>query len=298
MKRAAGAALRLWVAAGGILLAGPPAITAAVDEPLLVLETEIFGEGEGVLRWPNGVAAAAEGEIVATDLFGGRLIVFHRGDEGWKPKRTIHLDGAPAAVVALPDRYLVGIRGVPGLTAIDREHWQLRRVPLPEEVVPGAMAAVSGGAVLIHDAAGGRFLFLAESGSVTARIPVPGLIRALAAAPGEGFFAAVPAEGAVETITAAGTVAARWIVPGVEPRSAWPAALLSEPDGDLLVLDRHGGRVVFLDARGRPRGTGSREGRTAGLLHHPSAMAWIPTGRIAIADQGNGRVQIFRVLPH
>lgn len=174
----------------------------------------------------------------------------------------------------------------------------MRRVPLPGDAVPGALAGLFGGAVLIHDAAGDKVLFLAESGSVTGTTPLPGLVRALAGAPGEGFFAAAPAAGAVEKITRAGIAAERWIVPGVEPRSAWPVALLSESDGDLLVLDRHGGRVVFLDARGRPRGSGSREGRTAGLLHYPSAMAWIPGGRIAVADQGNGRVQIFRVLPH
>jgi hypothetical protein len=61
-----------------------------------------------------------------------------------------------------------------------------------------------------------------------------------------------------------------------------------------VVVDRHGGRILALDASGRLVGVGSGRGWNPGQLLLPTAIALFPDGRVVVADQGNSRVQIFR----
>ena len=65
-------------------------------------------------------------------------------------------------------------------------------------------------------------------------------------------------------------------------------------EGDLLVLDRHGHRLVLFNSKHRFPGTGARRGWEPGLLLFPAAVTAFPDGRIAVADQMNGRLQIYR----
>ena len=80
------------------------------------------------------------------------------------------------------------------------------------------------------------------------------------------------------------------------PVPAWPDGIVIEPGGALLLADRHGHRVVALDAAGRLTGTGSGKGWKPGRLLSPAGMARLADGRLVVADRGNGRVQVFRRL--
>ena len=80
------------------------------------------------------------------------------------------------------------------------------------------------------------------------------------------------------------------------PTPAWPVGVLVEDDGEIVIVDRHGGRVQVLETSGRWIGTGSRRGWEPGLLRSPAGLAQLPDGRLVVADQGNGRLQIFRRL--
>jgi hypothetical protein len=75
---------------------------------------------------------------------------------------------------------------------------------------------------------------------------------------------------------------------------AWPTGLAAEPGGTLLVVDRHVGRVLVLDATGQVAGLGSRQGWEPGLLLFPAGIARLPGGLVLVADEGNGRAQLFR----
>jgi hypothetical protein len=141
--------------------------------------------------------------------------------------------------------------------------------------------------------AGKQVLTLSGSGSVVNRVGVEGYIRALAAAPGGGFFAAVPHEERVDRYRADGKTREPWAIPGDSPLPSWPCSLSMDARGRLLVLDRRGGRIVRLDVTGRVDGVGSRRGWAEGLLLYPAAVTILADGRVAVADQGNGRVQIF-----
>ena len=85
-------------------------------------------------------------------------------------------------------------------------------------------------------------------------------------------------------------------MPGLGPAPAWPVGLIVEDNGEIVVADRHGGRILVLDTSGRWIGSGSRRGWEPGLLRFPSDIARLPDGRIVVADQGNGRIQLLRRL--
>lgn len=86
----------------------------------------------------------------------------------------------------------------------------------------------------------------------------------------------------------------RWVLPSEGPVPAWPVGIAVEPSGSLAIVDRHGGRLLVLDATGEPEGAGSRRGWESGLLLFPAGIDRLDNGSLVVADEGNGRVQFFR----
>ncbi|MGB5878581.1 MAG: hypothetical protein WBH85_01010, partial [Thermoanaerobaculia bacterium] len=117
---------------------------------------------------------------------------------------------------------------------------------------------------------------------------------ALAATAAGGFLAAVAAQGAVLYFDANGELSATWHLPASGKIPAWPVGLAVEPGGDVVVVDRHAGRLLVLDATGRVVGLGSRKGWEPGLLLYPADLVRLPNGHLLVADEGNGRAQVFR----
>ena len=169
---------------------------------------------------------------------------------------------------------------------------------LPAGTVPGALAAAADGGLLVYDAAASRVLALNDAGQAAAETAVSGRLTALAAAAGGGFYAVFADQARIVRYGTRGELLGDWQVPGEAPVPAWPDGLVVEPSGDLLITDRHAGRVVALDATGRLTGIGSARGWKPGRLLSPAGIARLSDGRLAVADRGNGRVQIFRkVVP-
>jgi len=279
------------------LLAGVSVLPAAAQSnraPVLIWHGAINGEELSLLRWPMAVASAGPGEVAVADSKNPRLVVFHLVEGEWSAAATVTLPGPPSGMAAVGGRYLLSLRGQSGLLEVEREKWTYRVVPLPGGTVPGALAATPDGGLLVYDDAGRQVLRRGKDGSVSSTIPVPGPVRALAAGRGGDFFAAVPHQGEVVHYGSTGAETGRWPIPGVHPSPSWPVGLAVTTGGELLVLDRNGGRVVVLDIGGAVKGFGSREGGDAGLLHYPSGLALCPDGLIVVADQGNCRVQLFQ----
>ena len=68
----------------------------------------------------------------------------------------------------------------------------------------------------------------------------------------------------------------------------------SSSASSLVVVDRHAGRLLELDANGQLTGVGARRGWEPGLLLYPAGAARLPDGGVVVADEGNGRTQFFR----
>ncbi len=263
----------------------------------LVFESVLRGEGDAELRWPVGVAAAAPDEVVAADASGKRLVVFRKSEGGWGALRSLTLPGTPAGIAGSGERYLVTTRGPEGLFLVDRGTWTLRPLALPRGSRPGALAAAPDGAFLLHDAGSSQILTLSSSGAVTGRRPAAGRVQALAAAPDGGHYAADALGGAVARFGDDGAERASWRLPGDGARSPFPCALAVSGSGPPIVLDRHMARLLRLEAGGRVEVLGGVRGHEPGRLFYPRAAASLSPDRIAIADSGNGRIQIVRLEP-
>lgn len=266
----------------------------AADEPrLLAWDVVVDSEDSTAVRKPTGVAAGSDSELAVVDAHGNRMILFGFSGTEWTEKQTVDLPGTPLAVAHDGTRYLVSLRGERGLMAVESPGHTLRPVSLPAGAVAGAVAGIPGGGFLVHDTAGHQVLNLTRAGKVERETPVETGVVGLAAAGAGGFFVSLPAEGEILRYGANGKLSDRWTVPSQEPVPAWPISMV-QVEGDLIALDRHGHRLVVFDSKHRLLGIGARRGWEPGLLLFPVAVAAFPNGRIAVADQMNGRVQIYR----
>ena len=273
-----------------------PQALAAGQTPsrFLALETVLQGEDFGDLRWPVGVAAASTEQVAVADIFDQRLVIFELTDGAWKFERTVSLPSSPRGAAHDGRRYLLSLGG--GLVTLEGPDYEVEHLALPAGVVAGCVAAIPGGGFWVHDAAGGKALALDADGGIRRSVSVTGHVVALASAPNEGFYTALADVAQVRRHDREGRVLKTWTVPGVGPVPAWPSGLVAAAGGDIVVVDRHGGRILALDASGRLTGVGSGRGWEPGQLQFPSAIAPFSDGRLVVADQGNSRVQIFRPI--
>ncbi len=268
-------------------------LSAQTPSRVLALETSLQGEDFGDLRWPVGVAVASAERLGVADVFGKRLLVFVLDAGTWNVERTITLPASPRALAHDGRRYLVSLANGT-LVSVEGDDFNMRMLVLPAGTVPGSLAARSGGGLLVHDLAGDKVLVLGEDDAVRGEVVVAGGLKAIASAPDGGFYAALPATAEVLRHGPDGELLRTWTVPGQGPVPAWPSDLFAAPGGDVVVIDRHGGRILALDAAGRVVGVGAGRGWQPGQLLFPTAIAEFPDGRVIVADQGNSRVQIFR----
>lgn len=296
------------------LLAIAPGVAAkARDEerrgprlrPLVALDESFTGVEERDLRLPVAIAAGPGDELAVADAHGPRLWILRRTGAAWQPERVLDLPGAPVALIRHGDAYLVSVRGVagsaPGLVAYEGVGHLQRRLPLPADVVPGALASVPGeDRVLVHDLAASRVLRLVPGGEIVpfdaagSGVEIEGWVSGLAGIPGGGFLAAIADRGEIRRFDAAGELEASWSLPAANGVPAWPAGLAVEPGGDVIVADRHGNRLIVFSADGTVEGSGSGRGWEAGSLLFPADLTRLGDDRLAVADLGNGRIQVFR----
>lgn len=275
------------------LLACLPGAFAAEEVRLFAWDTVVDSEDSSAVGIPTGVAAGSDDELVVVDAHDNRLVVFGFSGTEWTVRQTVNLPATPLAVAHDGTRYLVSLREGKGLMAVEGARHQLRPVSLPAGSVAGVVSAVTGGGFVVHDTAGHKVLTLTPAGKVGSESPVDPGVVGIAAARGGGFFTSRPATGEIVRYDATGRETGRWTVPAVEPVPAWPVSMV-QIDGDLIALDRHGHRLVQFDSKNRFQGIGARRGWEPGLLLFPSAVAAFPDGRVVVADQMNGRVQIYR----
>jgi hypothetical protein len=269
--------------------------TAQTGVPrVLTFMESIKGNEEVELRWPVALAAASAEEIAVVDAFGPRLLRFRRIGVSWQLDHSLELPGAPVDVIHDGERWVVSMRQGKGLVAFEGPEMLQRPLPLPRNVNPGPLTVFPNGDLLLYDYTGHRVLRLSAEGTLISEAPIVGTVAALAATAAGGFLAAVAAEGSVLSFDANGELSATWDLPASDQIPAWPVGLAVEPGGDIVVVDRHTGRLLVLDATGKVVGLGSRTGWEPGLLLYPAGLARLPNGQFLVADEGNGRAQVFR----
>jgi hypothetical protein len=300
LSRGTGSVRRPWLALLAplaIALAGPAAGQDRVSTRF-AFEEAISGDETVRLRWPTAVAVGGPGEIAVADAAGPSLRIFRDegGGEGWVVQRSIQLPAPAYSLSCGAEEYLISTRQPGILLAVGRSDDALRELALPARITPGAVTCLADGQLVVHDLAAGRLVVLDRTRQVRASVELAEAVAAVAPGSGGGFYAALPRAGQVRRYGANGEELSVLAVPGLEPAPAWPVGLIVEDNGEIVVADRHGGRLLVLETSGRWLGSGSRRGWEPGLLRFPADIARLPDGSVAVADQGNGRVQLFRRL--
>lgn len=247
------------------------------------------------LRRPVAVAAASAEEIVVADAEPDRLVVFRQKTPSvWSVDGELHLDGTPHSLAHDGTRYAVSLRDGKGLFGVEGRDLRLRSIALPTGTAPGALAGIPGGGFFVYDFASQDVLRLDEAGASAGRASVDAHVTGLTAASDGGFLALIAHQAELRHYGADGSLRDRWSIPGKRPVPAWPTGIVADSSGDRLIVDRHNHRLLVLNAGGRLEGIGSRSGWEPGLVRFPVALALLPDDRIAVVDQGNGRLQLFR----
>ncbi len=96
------------------------------------------------------------------------------------------------------------------------------------------------------------------------------------------------------TITVFGLDGSRTRDIPLEHRFGLAVSLAVTPDENFLVLDRHRAEVAVFSPTGELRYTMFSRGQTQGKLYFPAEIRLDPWGNLAIVDEGNGRVEIYR----
>jgi hypothetical protein len=280
----------------GLVLGG--SLSAQSTPPRLYIwsETLSLPEGEKILA-PSAVAASQNELLVADGLAKPRLLLFGKQGVSWQLQQVAELPAVAQALTFDGERWIGSLRGGVGLMAFGRTDLSARPVPQPSGLVAGAVDATPGGTLLVFDLAAGRVVELSPGGDTLREAPVSGHVTGLAADWTGGFLIALPDEARVLRFDRDWQESGSWALPAEDGKPAWPVALSSDEGGTTVVLDRHGGRLMELDANGRWVALGSRRGWEPGLLFLPSSLDRLPNGAIVVADEGNGRVQIFRRIP-
>jgi len=291
------AVLRTTVRIAAALLVSLSMNVAVSATPRLVFETVLRGEGEVALRWPIAIASAAPDGIVVAEIAPPSLVVFRLEQDEWQVARSIPLTGTSAAIAGARagEQYLVATRGPGALFLLDRVKWTLRSIALPSGSRPGAVAGLRDGGFLVHDVGNGQIISLAASGAVSGRTPAPARMVALAAAPDGGFYTVDAVGGRIIHHGPDGTERAAWTLRGDGPRSPFPCALALRGNGEPMALDRHTARLLRLVPGGRVESLGGGRGQMPGRFFYPRGIAALGNERFAIADLGNGRIQIVRL---
>ena len=180
---------------------GPCAVSSVSAQStlprVLAWEETLRGTEDNELRWPVAVAAGSADELAVADAFDPRLIVFRKVGPSWQLDLTAQLPGAPIGLAHDGSRYVMSMRGQPGLTAFEGARLQQRRIGLPPGVVAGPIAAWKHGGLLVYDYAGERALKLSAEGNITGEFAIDGHVTGVAVAPAGGFFATLGDAGAV-----------------------------------------------------------------------------------------------------
>jgi len=290
--------LRLSVLLAGIThtMAFAPAARTQAAPPRIFSWIETVQSEEGLaIRSPVAVTAISERELVVAEATPEpRVLRLRRSGGAWALEGVVPLPAAPVDLVYDGKRLVVALRQPAGLVSLEGSDRAVRRLPVSREIVPGRIAVASNGLLLVQDLAHDRIVELDGSGKVARQTDLPPGVTALAAVSNGGFVIALAAESRVVRYDEQWREEDSWSLAGDDSKPAWPVALDVAPDGEILVLDRHTGRILALDSNGRWIGFGSRQGWEPGLLWFPADLANVSEGLVVVADQGNGRVQLFR----
>jgi NHL repeat len=296
--------LRIVAALLGCAAAGAP-VCARAGTAGFVHEKSIYVDARRTpLKAPEGVACADDGRLVVADTGQGRLLTYTwregqlRGGEAIKVPQVPHPTrvelGAGGSILVL-DGKLRRIARLDSKGAFSG-YLEIAGASPSAPILPASFKVDASGTVHVLDLAGRRVLAVDGTGKVTRELALPGAGSFTDIAVGAG--GKVYALDAVEaTLWSAGPGAKEFrpLAPSFKERMKFPASLVADGRGRLLVVDRHGGAIFVLGEDGSFQGRAMSRGSSDGLLLYPAQLC-VTRGEVFVADRNNNRVQVFSIL--
>jgi hypothetical protein len=261
----------------------------------MTLDEVLTGSEDSKLRWPTAVAAASSDQIAVTDIRDSRIFFFKRIGVSWTLEQVTQLPASPVDLIWELDRYVISTRESSLLYTVGGPGASVGELEISAGVRPGALASQPPGGQLVYDQSSSMIVRIGRNGQTLESVAVDDFVTGLEARRVGGWLASIGAKGQIAVFEANGRESNRWTLPSDGPVPAWPAGIATDSDGRVYVADRHNGRILVLDSSGRWVGLGSRKGWDVGLLIRPAGLAKLPGDQLVVADQGNGRAQLFRL---
>ena len=278
-----------------LLITGIAAQAQRPPDRVMTLDQVLTGSEESNLRWPNAVAAASKDRIAVSDLSASRIFFFKRIGVSWALEQIVECPSPPIDLIWDRDRYVISTRRSGVLFVVAGPGSAIEELRIASGFRPGARVELLSGGQLVYDQGTSNIVRIARNGESLESASIDSFVTALAARPNGGWLAALPDKGEIAVFDAKGRPTDRWSLPPLGPVPAWPAGVATDREGRIFVADRHNGRILVLDSSGRWIGVGSRKGWDAGLLIRPAGIVRLAEAGLLVADQGNGRAQLFRL---
>jgi streptogramin lyase len=289
----------IWITALGTGLHASEAVRLRPTQSL-------YADGREIgLSAPEDVACG-KGDVWVADTGNGRLVRFEATAEGYIPTTVLDVPevARPQRIQTAPDGSIYVLDGKQRrIGRVDRTGKFLGWVDPSGQtgaarVVPRGFDVAADGKLYVLDVASARVLVTDPGGAVERQIAFPDAY---------GFLSdvAVDPRGVVFALDSVGrrlfsaALDAEQLTPLTEAMTEemdFPTDLVADDVGRLFVSDQHGGGIVIVGANGSFRGRQSSMGWKTGMLRYPAGLCVDGNRELFVADRGNSRLQVFRIL--
>ena len=264
----------------------------------------IYTDAEGVpLRHPAGATIAGNTLLVADS--DGKRILSYRSDNGqMSPDQVISLPKLfPLMVEQADNDDLYVLDGkeqkvvVLSPTGQVKGDLDISGRPDDKRIVVRSMRVMANGSLLILDLFSGRVLQVDAAGQYQRQIVFPDEYDAMTdlAVDSHGtVYVLDGSAGAVYTAAPDADLLTLWS-DGLKEYTNFPSSLAVTPQGNVLLVDKHGSGLAILGADGSFSGRRLSMGWKDGQLYYPNQISINDRGHIFIADTANNRIQQFNI---
>ena len=254
------------------------------------------------LRTPEGVACADGGTVVVADTGNGRLLrlAYRNGQlSGGAEQRVAELPYPVRVQLDKKGNALVLDRKVRKIGRVDPSGkflgWlEVKGIPAPGDVVPGAFKVDGNDNVYLLDVAAGKVLVVDPTGAVTRQLDVPkrpAFVTDIAVDSGGTVYALDAAGGQVWSAPRSATTFTV-LAKGLRDWMSFPG-YVATTRGRLFIVDQNGGGLVVLGNDGSYQGRQLGIGWSDGFVYYPAQLCIDEQGEAFLADRYNNRLQVF-----
>lgn len=293
---------RLALGAAALLL---PAVLPAAEGVKFRHVASVYADGKDVpLRDPQGIECGGKSHVLlVADTGNGRVVRYAWQDGAVKGGTEIKVPEASAPLRVQGDSkgvvyVLDGKKRRIALVSPEGrfvKYLDPEGLPAPGAFVPKSFRIGPDDNIYVLDILSERVIVLDPAGKYVRHIPFPekyGFISDLAV-DRAGTVLVVDSVGAGVHAAAKDAKAFSPVATAMKEYMNFPTSIATDARGRIYLGDRNGAGIVILGRDGSFIGRQLSHGWKEGLLQYPAEVCVDEDGNVFVADQGNGRIQVF-----